>query len=155
MSKWAKFLDFIRYRRAAAKQMQQGKPLDEQRLELGLSGFVVHRKSFRPYLAMSHSVEHVSWATVSKVTAYKQDNFTWDTIWLELEVNGDPHVRISEETEGWKDLLTAIPANLPGALAPETWWDTVVHPAFAENATVIYPPPPNNSSKPTPLRGAA
>ncbi len=73
------------------------------------------------------------------VTFFKIDELTTDLICCELEVtglNGVSSTRIfHEEGPEWESVLRLV-ARLPGF--DHDWWTKVVHPAFAENRTVVF-----------------
>jgi hypothetical protein len=134
--------------------MHSGAPLIEWSVAEIEGGFNVCWVSYRPFLAKLEQSSFLPWASISQVVAFKQDNFTTDTVWLSFELRDRSEVSVPEDSNGWAALLDRLPQMLPGALPRGESWSAVAHPAFVSNATRIYPPP-NNSSKPTPLRGAA
>jgi hypothetical protein len=134
-------IDFLRYRFRASYRSMFNKPLDDWWVETNASGLEVRHVSFRPCLAESHSSHLVAWAEISRIVAYKQDNFTWDTIWLRFERPEGTYISVPEEAVGWESLLRELPARLPGCLSMEQWWVPVAEMAFAESAIQLYPPP--------------
>ena len=145
---------FLRYRWEAGRRAWRGAPADEWAVLVDHHGLLLRHESYRGFRAKAVSEEHASWSDVVRVLACKQDNFAWDTIWLRFELAGNRTVDVPEDSSGWRSLLDGLTNFLPGAVAIEEWWPAVAFPAFAENLVQLYPPP-NNSSKPTPLRGAA
>jgi hypothetical protein len=88
----------------------------------------------------------VAWAEVDSIFTYKTDCFTWDNIWLAFEVESyDVAVSISEETEGFGELMKAINKHFPEIDAD--WYLRVMQPPFEENLTLLFekPMPPTDS----------
>ncbi|WP_162823672.1 hypothetical protein [Lysobacter sp. TY2-98] len=146
--------EFLRYRWQAGRRAWRGAPADEWAVQADQQGVLLRHESYRGFLAKSVSEEHATWSEIVRVVAWKQDNFTWDTIWLRFELVGERALDVPEDAVGWRSLADGLSRLLPGSAALEEWWPAVAFPAFAENVVQLYPPP-NNSSKPTPLRGAA
>ena len=79
----------------------------------------------------------VKWPEVERVVTYKVDCFTYDMIWLAFERRGhDAILRIPEEAEGFKELMSALCEAFP-EIDPE-WYFNVMQPPFAENLTVLF-----------------
>jgi hypothetical protein len=76
---------------------------------------------------------------VTRVIAFKRDQWTVDCICFAFELNGKETIEVSENMEGWAALVDAVPVRLPGALRQEEWWDKVVSPTFEPCLTNIYP----------------
>ena len=148
------FREFLRYRWQAGRRAWRGAPADEWTVEADQQGVWLRHESYRGFLAKAISEKRISWSEVVRVVACKQDNFAWDTIWLRFELAGEAAMDVPEDSVGWRTLVDGLAAYLPGLASFEEWWPAVAFPAFAENVVQLYPPP-NNSSKPTPLRGAA
>lgn len=82
----------------------------------------------------------VSWTAVSRVVTYKADLFAYDLICFGFTVDGCPATVVADEQmPGWDDLTAALPARLEGVA--DGWYGTVMHPAFATNARVIWTRP--------------
>jgi hypothetical protein len=146
--------EFLRYRWQAGRRAWRGAPSDEWTVQADRQGVLLRHESYRGFRAKSVTEQRAAWSEVIRVLACKQDNFAWDTIWLRFELAGERILDIPEDAMGWRSLVDGLSHLLPGSLAFETWWPAVALPAFAENVVQLYPPS-NNSSKPTPLRGAA
>jgi hypothetical protein len=80
-----------------------------------------------------------TWQEVSRVIAFKRDQWIVDRICLVFELNGTETMEVNEEMEGWTALVNAVPVYLSGALAQEEWWSKVAFPAFQTCLTEIYP----------------
>jgi len=133
--------EFIRYRLQITKRDIANLPLEEWCIETNESGFTVNFISYRPILTPSNSRQYISWSQIAKIIAYKQDNLTWDTIWLQFEQTDGTSLSVPEEASGWSTLISELPIRVPGCLSAEIWWAMVAQPAFVENATQIFPPP--------------
>ena len=134
------FRDFIRYRMEAGRRGFRNLPADEWKIELSPDGFRLIHRSYRSFLALSETTEHILWGQVERVVAQKTDNFTWDTIWLTFEISSGGSVSVPEEANGWDELVDVLPSKLavPGRA---DWWPRVAHSAFAANITQLYPTP--------------
>ena len=82
-----------------------------------------------------------TWREVTEVGVFKRDCYTVDQIHMIFELNRTETVEVTENMDGWSQLVTAVPVHLSGALAQEEWWDKVVSPAFELCFTIIYPRP--------------
>jgi hypothetical protein len=82
-----------------------------------------------------------AWHGITEVCVFKRDCYTVDQICMIFELNRTETVTVSEDMDGWSELVTAIPVYLPGALTQDGWWDKVVSPAFELCITKIYPHP--------------
>jgi hypothetical protein len=81
--------------------------------------------------------EALKWSEVDRVFTYKVDCFTYDMIWLAFERRGHHEaLHIREETEGFQNLMSALGKAFPELNAE--WYVNVMHPAFAENLTVLF-----------------
>jgi len=74
-------------------------------------------------------------AQISRIEAYKDDLFSYDEILWHIYFKDGTATTISEQDSDW-DVITASISSLPGFVTD--WWETVAHPAFKENRTVIY-----------------
>jgi hypothetical protein len=62
----------------------------------------------------------VAWRDVVRITALQYPGFVGDTITLIIEAKDQSHV-VNEEQPGWEDLVSTLPAHLPGAARHEEW----------------------------------
>ena len=86
--------------------------------------------------AIDKGTARISWGSIQKITAFKRDLLTIDQICFYIEhANGDA-IELDEEMIGWPQFVEEVSSRLPGFM--KNWWNKVVQPAFAENATVIY-----------------
>jgi hypothetical protein len=82
-------------------------------------------------------IETMKWSEVDRVFTYKVDCYAYDVILLAFERHGhDEVLHIREETEGFQDLMSALPNAFPELDAE--WYFKVMQPAFAENLTVLF-----------------
>jgi hypothetical protein len=80
---------------------------------------------------------------VSRLQVYKLDLLTTDCICLLFEFkDGSRPVQISEEWQGFADVLKQLSAAFPST--PSTWYAEAMLPPFAENRRVLY-----EASRPT------
>ena len=86
------------------KAVRSGKHLPPiYRVEHNDDGFrLVYRLDDSPACAWN------AWTEVISVYAYKLDNYTDDTIWLEFQTQ-DHALKISEEYEGYSELVDQLP----------------------------------------------
>jgi hypothetical protein len=79
----------------------------------------------------------VLWSSVAKIQTYKRDFLTTDCICLLFELqSADPPVQVSEEWDGFADLLASMSKALP--TIPANWYVEVMTPPFAEKRTLLY-----------------
>lgn len=78
----------------------------------------------------------VYWDEIQRITAYKEDIYTFDEIHLVFDTKENIQLTVNESLEGWHQLLlhlnTAIPKIDPN------WLMKIATPAFERNETVIY-----------------
>jgi hypothetical protein len=87
-----------------------------------------------------HVVE-VDWSEIVKVVAYKTDDLSVDTIWLDFELKDGDSVALPEDAPEWRRLATDLPKFLEGCLALEAWYARVSQPPFEANHTVLFNAP--------------
>ena len=134
------FRDFVRYRLECARRGVRGGSICEWRISFDKHGFLIHKTTFH-FRAPTLASTHVLWSQVQRIVAWKEDNFTWDTLWLEFQLEDGSEVCVPEEAIGWRDLLRLLPEHISGMPKQEDWWLGVVQPAFAPNVTQLYPMP--------------
>jgi hypothetical protein len=89
----------------------------------------------------------VKWADVKEIVAFKEDLFAYDLICLAFRVSdNDEWYKIDEEMEGFGEILDPLSEAFPGI--PDCWYQDVMHPAFATNAAVLWPPERQARAKP-------
>jgi hypothetical protein len=76
------------------------------------------------------------WDEVICVRTYKLDLFTVDCICLLFERAGAAPVQVSEEWEGFVELMERMRERFPSI--PSDWYMKVMQPAFERNETVLY-----------------
>jgi hypothetical protein len=133
--------DFIRYRidiaRRGFSRTFSGR---ESELTFDQDGFALQLTIFH-FRAPEIRTTRVNWSGISRIIASKNDNFTWDSLWLTFHLKDGSECSVSEEAMGWDQLLEMLPKMVPGVPNQEDWWPGVVQPAFAPNVTQIYPEP--------------
>lgn len=80
----------------------------------------------------------IAWDRVNEVRVFKRDLFSYDLICLVVVSDDGFVIEIDEEDPNWKDLMAAIPENLPGALRWGDWFSDVAFPAFVTNERMIF-----------------
>jgi hypothetical protein len=88
------------------------------------------------YVESWHYSAEVNIDEIVEVVAYKIDNFTYDTIWLELRTSTNA-VHVRENMAGFFDVI----ATLRNRLCPfnEEWQSQVTLPPFETCLTVLFP----------------
>jgi hypothetical protein len=82
-------------------------------------------------------IEEIEWINIEKVIAYKRDCYGFDLMCLAIGVAEDA-LEITEEMEGWDDLLDRAPDFVPGWQSKTDWYQEVMLPAFETKPTVIF-----------------
>jgi hypothetical protein len=82
------------------------------------------------------TIEIINWANIEEVTAYKRDCYGVDLMCL--AIGGAQNFEITEEMQGWDELLNRAPDFLPGWRSKIDWYRGVTLPAFNANRTVIF-----------------
>lgn len=78
----------------------------------------------------------VDWPRVASIKAFKLDLITSDLICFAVEVDGKDHcLQLSEEWPGFKALADEFESRFA---FPDDWWNSVAHPAFKTNETLLY-----------------
>jgi hypothetical protein len=78
----------------------------------------------------------ISWAEVSRLTARKYDFVTTDALGLTITVAGGQIYEVTEDVDGYIDLVREICARFP-EVSPG-WEREIVLPAFQTNERIIY-----------------
>jgi hypothetical protein len=86
----------------------------------------------------ANPIDRLTWAAVTRVTAYKRDLFAVDLVCLLFETADGRRIEVDEECGAWDRLLETLPSVLPGALDRDRILRAVVLPAFATNETVVF-----------------
>ena len=81
------------------------------------------------------SVTKIKWTDIERISAYKADRFTYDTICMKI-TSGGLTWTLNEDTPGWYQLLKRLADVFPSI--PKEWdWD-IVQPPFATHYTILY-----------------
>jgi hypothetical protein len=78
----------------------------------------------------------VRWSAVTRVTTYKIDFFAVDCICLSFELDGEPTLELTEESNGFNDFMDELHERFP--TIPADWYATVMQPPFARNEAVLF-----------------
>lgn len=73
---------------------------------------------------------------IETILAFKFDLLVVDEICLEFILNDKSRKVVSEEQNGWVELMTAI--GLKFKLLDENWYINVMYPAFKTNLTLLF-----------------
>ena len=79
---------------------------------------------------------YVRWSDVSKIAAFKRDDFTVDTLCLQVNTDLGHCALITEDMAGFINFLQYMAAVLPGI--PTDWRRKVISTAFAENYSILF-----------------
>jgi hypothetical protein len=81
----------------------------------------------------------LAWDEVGLVAAYKRDCYTVDQMRIAIADRAERVcIDISEEDDGYRALIAALPKYLPGCLASKEGFTQVAFPAFETNWTVLH-----------------
>jgi hypothetical protein len=83
-----------------------------------------------------HGDRMLHWATVIRIRTYKLDLVTIDCICLEFELDGEPPLEVTEESNGFNDLMDELLVAFPAI--PADWYAAVMQPAFERNETLLF-----------------
>ena len=86
------------------------------------------------------TIEVINWAKIEKVIAYKRDCYGFDLMCLAVG-GAENAFEITEEMQGWNELLDRAPDYLPEWQRKSDWYQEVIRPAFKENRTIIFSRP--------------
>ena len=81
------------------------------------------------------------WRVVSRVVAYKIDLFSFDQVRISFFTEADQPFEISEDDDGFRDVMTAAETVIAGFPKLDGWKPSVVAEPFARSETVLWPPP--------------
>ena len=77
------------------------------------------------------------WNEIDRIVAYKRDIIMYDLICIAI-ADKNSSFELTEDMEGWDEVLRALSACLPGMPEYSAWWETVAKPAFATNQLVLF-----------------
>jgi hypothetical protein len=90
-------------------------------------GFFIHSKNENRF---------IEWSQIHRLSGFKRDYFTTDSICLLIEYDPDLYMELSEEHTGWCQFLKHVKEAFPSI---EKNWDIeIATPAFETNWTVLY-----------------
>lgn len=82
--------------------------------------------------------KRIPWTHIRRAVAFKRDLYAYDLLCLLFELHPEGVMELDESMGGWKAMIDALPARLPGSLPPDEWLPRVTFPAFKENQLEIY-----------------
>ena len=87
---------------------------------------------------IKHKTEEVEiiWDNVQAIFVYKIDNYTTDTIIMDIFFEDIKKITISEDTSGWFQFIDNLESALPNI--NKSWIENISTPAFKTNLTLIY-----------------
>lgn len=110
-------------------QRRQLAPDSRRRIVVDADGLALHEGT--------QLVGVLRWSDVDEIAAYKSDDFTYDTIWLEFNLPSKGEVfAINDNNEGFWDVVRTVKQIFPDSL--QEWEQRVVQPPFARNWTELY-----------------
>jgi hypothetical protein len=118
------FLSRISSMFAAAKPRAPEEPAAD--IELTEDGFTLGARSIR-------------WSAVSRIKTYKIEFFSIDCICLLFELDGEPPLEVTEESNGFSGFMDELIERFP--TIPPDWYGTVMQPPFERNEAVLYARP--------------
>lgn len=80
----------------------------------------------------------IIWTEVASILAYRRDCFAVDQIRLYINLSDKTAIELTEDMQGWEDLLKKLSEYLPGCKQADEWWAAVAFPAFDANVTSLY-----------------
>ena len=122
----------------AAKRQLRKQPWEEWSAEILPHGLKIVADSWLSYRNGWRQTVEFDWSEISKVSAYKTDQFASDTMWLEFESEEGDSVALPEDAPEWKQIATELPKYLPGCKGLSSWYAQVMKPAFEMNYTVLH-----------------
>jgi hypothetical protein len=125
-------LDWLRTRIDKIKESRRGTSASVRCDELGITQFVSSRQD-------AVRTQSLPWDYVTQVFAYKRDLLTVDQISLTF-LSHDPGelIEVSEDDEGYEQLIEQLPKRLAGFPTPEEWWQKMALPPFETQWTRLY-----------------
>jgi hypothetical protein len=78
----------------------------------------------------------VRWDEITRIRTYKVDLRTTDCICLMFERAGTAPVQVSEEWNGFVDLMEMMRERFPAI--PADWYEAVMQPPFERNETTLF-----------------
>jgi len=78
----------------------------------------------------------VRWSAVTRVTTYKIDLVTIDCICLRFDLDDDPPLELTEESNGFNVFMDVLVEQFP--TMPPDWYATVMQPPFERNEAVLF-----------------
>ena len=97
-------------------------------LVLSPNGFTIHERK-KSDLA-------VEWNLITKIVAYKVDEWSTDLVCFDLWAGGNPFVTIHEDMPGFIEVTDAMAGVFQGYLA--SWRQDVILPPFERNETLVW-----------------
>jgi hypothetical protein len=83
-------------------------------------------------------VKEIRWADIVEVVAYKRfECFPSNLVTVAL-VGHENVLELSEEMNGWDELLDHFTEYLPGCQSKDNWYPEVKLPPFMENRKIIF-----------------
>jgi len=78
----------------------------------------------------------VKWNTISRIVGYKNDKITYDEVCLNIDFGENKSITISEEYQGWRELISEIGSSLE--LIDSNWLQLVMKPAFERKEIELF-----------------
>jgi len=81
-------------------------------------------------------IKNVKWDEIESLIAFKRDNYTTDTICMDIFCENDFKFSINEEVSGWYVFVSKLQEKFPQI--DKKWQMEIAHPAFKTNQTLLY-----------------
>ena len=114
------------------------RPLQEWSAELLDRGLRIQLDSWLNFRNGYREIVEFEWAEISKVSAFKTDDFSVDTVWLQFQARDGEVAELPEDAAQWQQVASSLSAHFAGCPDFRSWYPAVVQPPFASNWTVLY-----------------
>jgi len=96
--------------------------------------FNYHKNGFT--INIDHHLRKYNWDEISALFGYKLDNYTTDSICLDIFIRDGESFNINEETPGWFQFLLKSKENIDNI--PKDWEIEISTPVFETKHTLLY-----------------
>jgi hypothetical protein len=96
--------------------------------------FSFNNKGFE--INLKNGQKNILWTEIESMLGYKEDNFTSDTICLDVICKNNKSFKLTEETPGWFNFIKRTKQTFSNI--DKNWEIDISTPAFETNLTLIY-----------------
>lgn len=116
---------------------KEGKNIQEQAFELRYNhtGVFQYEKTGFSFTDKDDTI-FVAWNDIEAIFAYKKDLMTVDELNIEVFLNNNMRIRLTEEIDGWFQFIIKIKEIFPGI--DKEFDIKLIFPAFETNLTLVY-----------------